>query len=58
MSLPESVKSRPPQQADGASNLQRSQAADYMTLAAISKCLQTATWLVARGNQILSEMSA
>jgi len=31
--------------------LQRCRAAGYLTLAAVAKCLQAATWLVARGNK-------
>jgi len=29
----------------------RCRAAGYLTLAAVAKCLQAATWLVARGNK-------
>ena len=36
---------------NGVSNLQRCQAAGYLILAAVAKCLQAATWLVARGNK-------
>ena len=28
------------------------QATGYLTLAAVAKCLQAATWLVARGNKV------
>ncbi len=35
------------------SNLQRGRAAGYLTLAAVAKCLQATTWLVARGNKQL-----
>ena len=38
---------------NGVSNLQRCQAAGYLILAAVAKCLQAATWLVARGNKSL-----
>ncbi len=40
-----------PAASNGVSNLQRCRAAGYLTLAAVAKCLQAATWLVARGNK-------
>ena len=40
-----------PAASNGVSNLQRYRAAGYLTLAAVAKCLQAATWLVARGNK-------
>ncbi len=43
-----------PAASNGVSNLQRCRAAGYLTLAAVAKCLQAATWLVARGNKIFS----
>ena len=42
-----------PAASNGVSNLQRCRAAGYLTLAAVAKCLQAATWLVARGNKLL-----
>ena len=47
-SLPE-IKD--PAASNGVSNLQCCRAAGYLTLAAVAKCLQAATWLVARGNK-------
>ena len=45
-------QSNTPQQADGASNLQRSRAAGYLTLAAFAKySCEHGTWLIARGNE-------
>ena len=40
-----------PAASNGVSNLQRCRAAGYLTLAAVAKCLQAVTWLVARANQ-------
>ena len=40
-----------PAASNGVSNLQRCRAAGYLTLAAVAKCLQAATWLVAHGNK-------
>ena len=49
-------KSNTPQQADGASNLQRSRAAGYLTLAAFAKySCKHGTWLIARGNEEYNE---
>ncbi len=50
--LPEFIVSiKYPAASNGVSNLQRYRAAGYLTLAAVAKCLQAATWLVARGNK-------
>jgi hypothetical protein len=48
-SLPTGIKD--PAASNGVSNLQRCRAAGSLTLAAVAKCLQAATWLVARGNK-------
>ncbi len=48
-SLPTGIKN--PAASNGVSNLQRCRAAGYLTLAAVAKCLQAATWLVAHGNK-------
>ncbi len=46
------VTIKDPAASNGVSNLQRCRAAGYLTLAAVAKCLQAATWLVARGNKV------
>ena len=46
------AQSNTPQQADGASNLQRSRAEGYLTLAAFAKySCKHGTWLIAHGNE-------
>ncbi|MCM1550806.1 MAG: hypothetical protein NC100_12700, partial [Clostridium sp.] len=40
-----------PAASSGASNLKRPKGRGMLTLAAVAKCLQAATWLVARGNK-------
>ncbi len=42
-----------PAASNGVSNLQRCRAAESLIFAAVAKCLQAVTWLVARGNKCI-----